>query len=95
MGSICWINANPEKWKVYKTGKKLKEECGGEDLLKVCFGTFDDEGIYDMDMYMRPSVYQKIREGEYNVSPNSKWKRKLILVDKAGDEVPPLNEFCY
>ena len=95
MGSICWVHSDPHKWKAWNTGKRLKEDLGGEELFWVCFGSLDDEGIYDLEMYMRRSVYEKAKAGEYKVSPNSKWKRKLILVDAAGNEIPPLNEFCY
>lgn len=95
MGSICWIEKDPKKWKLRETTKKLKEEYGGEGLLKVKYGEFDDECLCDMEMYMRFSVWEKILTGEYTVSPNSKWQRKLILVDKEGKEVLPLSGIIY
>ena len=44
---------------------------------------------------MRRSVYQKVMSGEYKVSPNSKWQHKLILVDAAGKEIPPVGATVY
>ncbi len=95
MGSICWIEKDPQKWRVYNSGKRLKEEFGGEELLKIIFGSFDDECLCEMEMYMRPSVYEKVLKGEYSVSPESKWKHDLILIDKDGKKVPPIGAVCY
>lgn len=97
MGSICYIDTNPNRWKVRETNKKLKEEYGGEELLEVCYGSLDDDpgGAFDMEMYMRKSIYEKLIAGKYKVSPESKWKRKLIVLDVAGNEVPPVGVVCY
>lgn len=97
MGSIWHIHSNVKLWKVYKTDKKLKEEYGGEELLRICYGSLDDDpvGICDLEMFMRQSVFQKVIEGEYKISPESKWKHRLILINSAGDEIPPVNTICY
>lgn len=97
MGSICWISSDPRRWRAYETGQKLKEEYGGEDLFKVCYGSFDDDpgGVFDLEMLMRQSVYQKAMSGEYKVSPNSRWQHKLILVDAVGKEISPVGATIY
>ena len=97
MGSICYIINNPENWYVFDSGKRLKPQFGGEALLEVRFGSFDDypDGESEMKMYMRESVYQKLMRKEYKVSPNSKWKHRLILINGAGEEVPALDSNIY
>ena len=97
MGSICSITSNPARWNAFASGLTLKQEFGGETLLEVTFGWFDDypEGACDMKMYMRESVYNKVMQKEYKVSPESKWKHRLILVDGEGREVPALAGNIY
>ena len=97
MGSIIHIKSNPTTWKVYDSGKCLKEEYGGEKLLTVHYGFFDDDpcGVCDMEMYMRESIYQKLLNNEYVVSANSKFHQKLILLDKNGNVVPSLCGTIY
>lgn len=89
---------NPAKWTVFDTGKHARTEFGGEALYKVCYGEFDDypEGVTDMEILMRESVYAKVMLGQYRVSDESKYKHTLILLDKNGAEVLPLEQgFCY
>lgn len=95
MGSICWIETDPRKWRAYKSGLRLKEEFGGEELLKITFGSFDDECLSEMVMYMRPSIYEKVLSGEYEVATESKWRRCLVLIDKERKKIPPIGAFCY
>lgn len=97
MGSICSINTNPATWPAYDSGRKLKPEFGGESLMTVRYGTFDDDpgGLTDMEIYMRTSVYDKLMDGTYKVSPDSCWRRKLIITDKGGNIIPSLGGTVY
>lgn len=97
MGSIYHIQTNPKAWSAYNSGKKLKEEYGGHELMKICYGVFDDfPGIQDLEMYMRKPVYDKLMSGEYRVSKESHCKRSLIITDKSGNIIEPIKEdFCY
>lgn len=98
MGSIVHIKSNPSTWTVYDSGKRCKEEYGGEKLLTVRYGTFDDDpdGPCDMEMYMRESVYQKLIDGDYVVSAESKFKHRLIILDcKTSKIVPSLGGTIY
>ena len=97
MGSICSINRCPKTWPAYLSGKKLKDEYGGEDLMTIQYGFFDDDlRAFDMEMYMRKSVYEKLMSGEYSVRKDSSIMRRLIIIDKDGQEIKPMAEdFCY
>lgn len=97
MGSICHINTNPKTWVAFDSGLKLKPEFGGESLMTVRYGTFDDDpdGICDMEMYMRTSVYEGLLNGTYTVSPDSKWQHRLIVLDTNGQIVPSVGGSCY
>lgn len=97
MGSIIHIKSNPVTWTVFDSGKRLKDELGGEKLFTVRYGTFDDDpdGVCDMEMYMRESIYQKLINGEYVVSAESKFKHRLIIIDKSGHIVPSLGGTIY
>lgn len=98
MGSICHIIKTPEKWAAFDTGKRMKPEFGGEALYKVRYGKFDDypEGITDMEILMRETIYAKTMSGQYHVSNESKYKHTLILLDKDGTKVLPLEQgVCY
>ena len=54
MGSICSINRNPNTWRMWYPDKKLKEKFGGESLVKIVYGTFDDyPQSFEMEIYMR------------------------------------------
>ena len=91
MGSIYHINKNPEKWNAHYPGISLKPEHGGEPLLKIIYGTCDDDpgGIEELTMLMRKSVYEKIMNGEYSISTQS--NRTLVVIDRNGNMIPPLN----
>ena len=97
MGSICSINRNPKTWPAYLSGKKLKPEYGGEDLMAITYGFFDDDlRAFDMEMYMRKSIYDKCISGEYRIRRDSSTMRRLIVIDKHGTEVKPIaSDFCY
>ncbi len=97
MGSICTINTNPKTWRAYDAGLKLKQQYGGEELMKICYGTLDDDpdGACDMEMYMRKSVYENLMKGTYRVSEDSKWQKRLILIREDGSVVPSLGGHCY
>ena len=95
MGSICYIEKDPSKWRVWQTDMQLKEEFGGEKLLKVVFGTFDDHDFSELEIYMRPSVYEKLLKKEYEVATESKWKQCLVIIDKERRKVPPVGAFVY
>ena len=97
MGSICWIDGNPKRWRACETGQELKPEFGGEELVQVYYGTFDDDpgGAFELEMLMRRSVYEKALSGEYMVSPASKWEHRLILIDSKCKEVVPIGTTVY
>lgn len=97
MGSICSINRNPNTWRMWYPDKKLKEKFGGESLVKIVYGTFDDyPQSFEMEMYMRESIYQKLISGEYKVSSDSNIYKRLIIEDSNGDEVRAIaDDFCY
>ena len=97
MGSICHIKKNPKTWTAFETNMQLKPEFGGEKLMTVRYGTFDDDpdGLCDMEMYMRTSVYNALIQGTYTVSPDSARLHRLILLDADGKVVPSLGGSCY
>lgn len=97
MGSICYVNKTPATWTVIESQKKLRPEYGSEPLLEVTYGIYDDDpdGPAEMKMYMRRSVYDMLISGRYTVSDDSKWRRKLILLDQGGRVVPPLGATIY
>ena len=98
MGSICHIVRNPKVWRFWETDKKLKHEYGGEILYKVVYGTFDDDpiGVFDLEMYMRKSILDNLLNGKYTIDTNSRWERKLIVLDESKNKIHPLKkDFCY
>lgn len=97
MGSICHINMNPTTWTAFDNGKRLKPEFGGEPLMTVRYGTLDDDpdGLVDLEMSMRKSVYDKLISGAYKISPDSRWRHKLIITDKDGNIIPSLAGTVY
>lgn len=98
MGSIVCINRKPETWSVLSGDWRLKESFGGDKLVKVRYGTFDDDpgGAFDLEMFMRSCIYDKLLSGEYRVSSDSVHQRTLLITDKAGNMVKPIKEdFCY
>lgn len=97
MGSICYINRNPKTWNMYYSDKKLKEKYGGDTLVHITYGSFDDyPQMFDLEMLMREKIYNRLISGEYRVSEDSHWKRKLIVVNKDGEVIEPIDsEICY
>lgn len=98
MGAFCHIEKNPKEWIIFTTDCKLKPEYGEEELYKVRYGVFDDEpgGQFDLEMYMRKSIFQKAISGKYRVSKESKSKKRLILLDFDEHEIKPLiADICY
>lgn len=95
MKNEIFIHLDPNRWKVWKTGKRLRNEWVGEEIVGICYGSLDKEGVYDLEMYMRRSIYEKVMTGEYNVSLKSKSLLRLVLVDKAGNEIPRVGGLCY
>ena len=97
-GSICLIIQNPNDWRYWVTDRKLKPKYGGEILCKIIYGTFDDDpiGAFDLEMYMRKSILDNLLNGKYTIDPESRWKRKLVVLDENKNEIQPLKEdFCY
>lgn len=95
METICRIETDPEKWKIRNTDMHLEKEFGGERLLQISFGSLENNGIFEMKMYMRPSVYKKLLEKEYTVATESNWKHRLVLIDKENKKVEPVGAFVY
>ena len=97
MGSICYINTNPKTWRAYDAQVKLKPEYSGEELMKICYGSLDDDpdGACDMEMFMRKSIYENLINGTYVVSPESKWQKRLIITTKTGEPITPIGGHCY
>ena len=97
MGSICHINQNPNTWKTIPTRKKTRPEYGGESLISVTYGDFDDDpgGTFELVMLMRKSVYDKLISGEYTVMPDSSTLRCLRICDGSGRHIPPLGSCVY
>ena len=65
---------------------------------KIIYGTFDDDpiGAFDLEMYMRKSILDNLLNGKYTIDPESRWKRKLVVLDENKNEIQPLREdFCY
>ncbi len=60
MGSIYSVNHRPNTWPYWPSGCTLKRQLGGENLVRVEYGTCDDEdGVTRLDMLMRESVLHK------------------------------------
>lgn len=97
LSSIYFIFTNPKHWHTYLTSKRLKEKYSNEPLYNVRYGVLDDDpdGTTDLEMLMRESVYQKVMSGEYTVSQESKYRHKLILVDKNQNPIQPISDICY
>ena len=65
--------------------------------MTVRYGTLDDDpdGLVDLEMSMRKSVYDKLISGTYKISPDSRWRHKLIITDKDGNIIPSLAGTVY
>ena len=96
MGSIYYIATNPKRWRTYDSGLRLRDEYGGETLTKIIYGTFDDYPCeFELEMYMRKSVYEKLINNEYFVSSKSSFMHRLVILDANGNEVTPLSDTIY
>ena len=97
MGSIYHIKHNPKDWRIIKSELKLKEEYGGEQVVEAVYGELDDyPSIYDLSMYFRSSIYDKLISGEYKVDTNSRFGGNLRIIDSLGNKIEPLSDgFCY
>lgn len=95
MGSIVHINRNPKTWVAIDEGRTLTASYHYEPILKVRYGTFDDDpdGLVDMEMYMRKSIYDRLIMGEYKVAVSN--VRDMQIIDSNNQIVKPINEFCY
>lgn len=67
MGSICYICSDPKLWNGYETGQKLREEYGGEALIKVSYGTLDDYPEVAFPLEMLQTVKKGIQEPRFPV----------------------------
>lgn len=94
MGSICHICKSPRAWLMWPTGYRTRSDLGGEELVRIRYGTWDDDpgGVFDLEMLMRRSVYDKLLSGVYTIAPDSDWKRSLHVLDESGELVVPLGE---
>lgn len=92
MGSIYTIWRNPKSWIVNQLpGVKLKST--GEPMVEVQYGEIDDyPGIYDLEIYMRKSIYENIGLGKkYYVEYDN--KHDIIVKEySTGNIVPPISE---
>ena len=96
MGSIVFIQKNPKLWYAYDSGKKLKPEFGGEKLIKIRYGEWDDDpmGTSPLEMLMRESIYNKLINKQIVVSPFH--SHELMLIDYlSGKEIKKLNDSIY
>lgn len=90
MGSIVHINKKPKTWITLDEGKTLNDNYGNEPIIKIRYGSFDDDpdGFVYLEMYMRRNIYEKLISGEYNIS--SAHIRDLRVVDKHNTIIEPL-----
>ena len=96
MGSIVYINKDPNKWSIIDNGLILNEENEFEPVIKIGYGTFDDDPCCTVDlyMYMRKSIYNLLLSGDYHVDKKS--LRVLKINDKKGEYIHPLvDEMIY
>jgi hypothetical protein len=89
MGSIIHVNKRPSTWPTIDEGYKLKQEFDNAEIIKIRYGSCDDDpdGCTDLEMYMRKSIYAKLISGEYTVSQSH---ISLRIVDKDNNVIPPV-----
>lgn len=94
MGSMCHIKKDPKTWMQWPTSYQTRPDLGGEELVRVRYGTWDDDpgGAFDLEMLMRSGVYDKLLSKVYTVAPDSDQKRGLRVLDETGRLVEPLAE---
>ena len=96
IGSICYINKNPRTWHSEETSLVTKKEYGSEELVKICYGEFDDfPAPFELTMLMRKSIYNKLISGEYKVSSDCHFNRELTVIDRNNNKIEPLNSAVY
>ena len=94
MGSMCHIKKDPKTWMQWPTSYQTRPDLGGEELVRVRYGTWDDDpgGAFDLEMLMRSGGYDKLLSKVYTVAPDSDQKRGLRVLDETGRLVEPLAE---
>ena len=90
MGSIIHINRRPQTWIVIDEHKKLTEKYGSEPIVKVRYGTFDDDpdGIVNLKMYMRRNIYENLLANKYNILRSC--GQNLRVLDENNNVIEPL-----
>lgn len=96
MSSILSTNKNFLTW-IYLGEYNLKNSYSGEEVYKFIIGSCDDEsGIYDIKLYIRKSIYDKLKSNEYIVDKNKSQCGNLVITDNKGILIKPLSEgYCY
>ena len=97
MGSICHIRTDPKTWSVYLTSFTTRPEFGSVPLKRIEYGEFDDDpgGAFLLSSYMRAPILEKLLAGTYSVSPDSRYLRRLIILDENVKYVEPLGASVY
>ena len=92
MGSIIYINKDPKTWPAFNEGYTLTGPYNYEPLIKVRYGTCDDDpdGVVDLEMDMRRTIYDNLVKGKYRVSKNS--IRELKILDENNNIIEPIKE---
>ena len=82
MGSIVYINKNPKTWVAIDEGYTLTGPYNYAPILKIRYGSFDDDpdGLVEMEMHMRKSIYENLMSGKYKVSREH--TRELRVLDE-------------
>ena len=95
MGSIVHINRNPKTWVTIDEGYTLTGPYNYAPILKIRYGSFDDDpdGLVEMEMHMRKSIYENLMSGKYKVSREH--IRELRVLDENNQIIEPINDFCY
>lgn len=92
MGSIVHINRNPKAWHAFDEGYTLTGPYNYEPIIKVRYGTFDDDpdGLVDLEMDMRRSIYDKLINGTYKVS--REYLRDFRVLDENNKIIEPIRD---
>ena len=79
---------NPDDKAGLEFALQLKDKYGGDTLVHITYGSFDDyPQMFELEMLMREKIYNGLISGEYSVSEDSSWKKRLIIVDKEGNVI--------
>ena len=86
MGITIGIYEDAKKWKVVNDKEVVVVPCN-EPLIKVRIGEadYDWQGTWDIEIYMRKYIYDKLIAGEYTAHNNG---GELLIKDEKGNEVP-------